>query len=171
MLGMSAAISQSVDREIFPEQVSIDHNQAVKSFSGDFVTMSASTLSENNEPPEVSVQTAIVNQFGMENMVLLKQSGELNYANITTRGDLNEVEWIQDGMRNWVSIKLDGTNYDVTGKQDGNYNELRLDYEGAGVEQSFLQDGNRLFLEFSGVPTPMTVTQRGDGAAIIIKNQ
>ena len=169
-LGTSASFSQSVDREIFPEQVSIEHNQAVKSFSGDFVTMSASTLSENNEPPEVSVQTAIVNQFGMENMVLLNQSGELNYASITTEGNFNEVDWSQIGMRNWVSIKLDGSNYDVTGKQNGNYNELRLDYEGAGVEQSFLQDGNHLFLEFSGVPIPMTVTQNGDGATVIIEN-
>ena len=171
LLGMNSAFSQSVDREIFPEQVSIDHNQAVKSFSGDFVTMSASTLSENNVPPEVSVQTAIVNQIGMENMVLLNQSGELNYASITTAGNSNQVDWSQLGMRNWVSIKLDGSNYDIEGIQKGDFNELRLDYEGAGVKQSFLQDGNHLLLQYSGVPTPMEVTQRGDRAAIIIENR
>ncbi len=169
-LGTSTSFSQSVDREIFPEQVSIDHNQAVKSFSGDYVTMSASSLSENDEPPEVTVQTAIVNQFGMENMVLLNQTGELNYANITTEGSFNHVDWSQIGLRNWVSVELTGNQNRITGEQRGDFNQLRLNYEGDGLDQSFLQDGNYQTLEFNGVGTPMTVTQTGDGATVIIEN-
>lgn len=171
LVGMSPAVSQSVDREIFPEQVSIDHNQAVKSFSGDYVTMSVSTRSEDHKPPEVTVQTAIVTQIGMENMVMLNQTGELNYANVTTRGNFNEVEWIQDGRRNWVSVKLIGDNNNIIGEQRGDFNELRVNYEGDGLDKSFLQDGNHQFLEFSGRPIPMTVTQRGDGATVIIENR
>lgn len=171
LVGMNYAFSQSVDREIFPEQVSIEHNQAVKSFSGDYVTMSVSTRSEDHKPPEVSVQTAIVTQIGMENMVMLNQTGELNYADIITRGNLNEVEWLQDGRRNWVSIELIGNQNTIIGEQRGNYNELRLNYEGDGLDKSFLQDGNHQLLEFSGTPIPMTVTQRGDGATVIIENR
>ncbi len=166
----SSALSQSVDREIFPEQVSIEHNQAVKSFSGDYVTMSASSLSENEKPPEVSVQTAIVTQIGMENMVLLSQTGDLNYANISTVGDNNRVDWSQVGMRNWVSLELIGDQNRITGEQRGDFNQLRLNYEGDGLEQSFLQDGDYQILEFNGVGIPMTVTQRGDGATVIIEN-
>ena len=170
LVGMSSAFSQNVDREIFPEQVSIDHNQAVKSFSGDFVTMGVSTRSEDHKPPEVSVQTAIVTQIGMENMVLLNQTGELNYANITTDGNFNTVDWRQIGMRNWVSIVLDGNSFEIDGVQDGNFNEIRLNYEGDGVKQTFLQEGDHQLLEFSGTPIPMTVTQMGDGATVIIEN-
>lgn len=171
IVGMSSAFSQNVDREIFPEQVSIEHNQAVKSFSGDYVTMSVSTRSEDHKPPEVSVQTAIVTQIGMENMVTLNQTGELNYADITTDGNFNTVEWLQDGRRNWVSIVLDGSSYEIDGLQDGNYNEVRMNYQGDGFKQTILQEGNHQFLEFTGRPIPMTVTQRGDGATVIIENR
>ena len=171
LVGMNSAISQSVDREIFPEQVSIEHNQAVKSFSGDFVTMSASTRSENEKPPEVSVQTAIVTQFGMENMVLLNQTGELNYANITTNGNFNYVDWSQLGTRNWVSLELIGDQNRITGEQRGDYNQLILNYEGDRAEQSLVQEGNYQFLEFNGVGVPMSVTQTGDGATLIIDNR
>jgi len=171
LVGMSPAISQSVDREIFPEQVSIDHNQAVKSFSGDFVIMESAAETDSRELPEVTVQTAIVTQIGMENLVNLSQSGELNYANISTIGDNNHVDWSQVGMRNWVSVNLNGNFNRVDGVQSGNYNQLRLEYEGDGLDQSFLQDGDHQFLEFIGVGIPMTVTQRGDGATLIIENR
>jgi hypothetical protein len=171
LVGMNSAISQSVDREIFPEQVSIDHNQAVKSFSGDFVTMKSSELSETREFPEVTVQTAIVNQIGMANMVLLTQSGQLNYAIISTIGDHNHVDWSQIGIHNRVSVNLTGNHNRVDGLQDGHNNQLILEYEGDGLDQSFLQHGSDQFLEFIGVGIPMTVTQRGDGAMLIIENR
>jgi len=169
-LAANTSFSQSVDREIFPEQVSIDHNQAVKSFSGDYVTMSASSLTDKEKPPEVSVQTAIVRQIGMENMVMLNQAGELNYANISTEGHFNHVDWSQIGIRNWVSVKLTGDHNRVIGEQRGDFNQLRLNYEGDGLDQSFLQNGNYQTLEFNGVGIPMSVTQTGDGATVIIEN-
>jgi len=116
-----------------------------------------------------------VTQIGMENMVTLNQTGELNYADITTDGNFNTVEWIQDGKRNWVSIELIGNQNTIIGEQRGNYNELRLNYEGDGLDKSFpknfLQEGNHQLLEFTGRPIPMTVTQRGDGATVIIENR
>lgn len=169
--GALSAFSQNVDREIFPEQVSITHNQAVKSFSGDFVTMTSSVLSESRDFPEVVAQTAIVNQIGMANLVLLSQQGALNYARISTVGHHNHVDWNQIGNHNQMSVRLVGNHNGIIGLQEGNSNQLMLAYEGDGLDQDFIQLGNNQFLEFFGIGIPVTVIQRGDGATLTIENR
>ncbi len=171
LTGAVGAYAQNVDREVFPEQVSIEHNQAVKSFSRDFVITLPIFTPEIRDLPDVDRQTAMITQTGADNTVTLEQTGALNFANIATIGNNNTVDWSQIGMRNWVKVELIGDDNTIDGDQFGRGNQLNLNYTGDGLNQSFLQVGNSHYLEFNGVGIPMSVTQRGNGAAIIIENR
>jgi len=171
LVGSIGAYSQNADREVFPEQVSIEHNQAVRSFSSDFVITLPALTPVIRDLPAVDRQTARITQTGDMNTVTLTQTGLQNYAEITTIGNGNMVGWNQNGRSNWVKLDLIGDDNSFTGNQRGNENQLNLNYTGSGINQSFNQIGSSHYLEFSGVGIPMSVTQRGNGTAIIIENR
>lgn len=171
LLGSLGAHAQNVDREVFPEQVSIEHNQAVKSFSRDFVITLPAASPADRDLPAIDRQTAMVTQRGDMNTLNLIQSGTQNYAEIATIGNRNTVDWSQFGKGNWVKLNLIGDDNNFEGNQRGIANQLNLNHTGNGVNQSFNQIGNSHYLEFNGVGIPMSVTQRGNGAAIIIENR
>ncbi len=171
LLGTMGVHAQNVDREVFPEQVSIEHNQAVRSFSSDFVITLPAFSPEIRELPTVDRQTAMLTQMGDMNNTALSQRGAQNYAELVTIGDRNKVGWSQVGTGNWVKLDLTGDDNNIDGTQFGSDNRLNLIHTGNGINQSYEQIGNSHFLEVSGVGIPMSVTQRGNGAALIIENR
>lgn len=171
LLGFANAFSQNSAREVFPEQVSIDHNEAVRGFSGDYVTMNPAAVRPGDDVAESRENTAIITMRGMENMVMLEQTGSLNRSIVSVTGANNEIKYSQDGFANTQSINIAGDQNFITGWQEGNYNHIGLNYSGSGVEQRFQQNGMNQSIEFNGVGIPISVSQSGDGARVIIENR
>jgi hypothetical protein len=158
--------------EVFIQQATFDHNDAVKQFTGDFVTMFEMDFDAFDESGENS-NTAIVNQYGNNNTTGITQNGWGNKALVNLLGDYNTTGLEQSGSDNQFILNLEGSNNSVTGQQRGSQNSLRLDLIGTLNNQTFSQIGNNLTLELvdngsSGVP--LQIEQRGDGATVRVEN-
>lgn len=158
--------------EVFIQQASFDHNDAVKRFTGDFVTMFEMDFDAFAESGENS-NTAIINQYGNGNKTGITQNGWGNKALVNLLGDNNTTGLLQDGSDNQFILNLEGSNNSVSGEQVGSQNSLRLDLIGTVNNQTFTQIGNNLTIELidngnGGVP--MQIEQRGNGANITIEN-
>ena len=158
--------------EVFIQQATFDHNDAVKQFTGDFVTMFEMDFDAFDESGENS-NTAIVNQYGNNNTTGITQNGWGNKALVNLLGDYNTTGLEQSGSDNQFILNLEGSNNSVTGEQRGTQNSLRLDLIGTLNNQTFSQVGNNLTLELvdngnGGVP--VQIEQRGNGASVTVEN-
>lgn len=158
--------------EVFIRQAPFDHNDAVKQFTGDFVTMFEMDFDAFDESGEYS-NTAIVNQYGNNNTTGITQNGWGNKALVNLLGDNNSTGLVQDGSDNQFILNLQGDDNSVSGEQVGSQNRLRLDLIGTVNNQTFSQMGNNLTIELidngnGGIP--MQIEQRGNGANITIEN-
>jgi len=158
--------------EVFIQQATFDHNDAVKRFTGDFVTMFEMDFDAFDESGENS-NTAIVNQYGNNNTTGIKQNGWGNKALVNLLGDYNTTGLEQSGSDNQFILNLEGSNNSVTGQQRGTQNSLRLDLIGTLNNQTFSQIRNNLTLELvdngsGGVP--VQIEQRGNGASVTVEN-
>ncbi len=163
--------AQNSGREVYPEQISIDHNQAVKNFSGDYVSVLPLTSSDLIDTPVSIGHVANISIIGIENMVNVHQAGLGNTAGIKVDGNFNDIDLRQDGMGNRSAINLIGSQNTIEGFQQGSYNNLNVNYSGSGLNQRFHQLGNHQTIEMSGIGTPISITQTGDGATIFIENR
>ncbi len=158
--------------EVFIQQASFDHNDAVKQFTGDFVTMFEMDFDAFDESGENS-NTAIVNQYGNNNTTGISQNGWGNKALVNLLGDNNSTGLVQSGTDNQFILNLEGNDNSVSGEQVGSQNRLRMDLIGTVNNQTFTQMGNNLTIELidngnGGIP--MQIEQRGNGANITIEN-
>lgn len=158
------------NREVFPSQVSIEHNSAVKSFSQDFVTAFTIGNLQSDEVVSGANQIAIINQFGTGNTALLEQFGMSNMATISLIGNFNFTELKQVGSNNISNIHLIGDNNRMTGLQDGESNRLDILFEGSDLSREFVQIGDNHSIEITGKGIPISITQTGNGTNLIIEN-
>ena len=80
------------DVNVFPEQVSIDHNEAVERFSRDLTLILTKQLTGAealNDAVNSADQVAIIDQFGDNNVAEIFQSGFGNFAKIDIKGNRN----------------------------------------------------------------------------------
>lgn len=171
----ASAIAQGVDREIdvFPEQASIEHNDAVKKFSRDYVSsgiMSSSANSFINSILQAN-QLAIINQIGNDNIASINQSGNNNYAMINIVGDQNEIGIDQDGNRNIAGLTFIGDQNEFSLIQRGDYNLFNRFKVTNGYQGQYIQNGLGLGLEIRGTNgIPMSIEQTGQNMGILIEN-
>lgn len=158
--------------EVFIQQASFDHNDAVKQFTGDFVTMFEMNFDAFDDSGENS-NTAIVNQYGNGNSSGITQNGWGNKALVNLLGDNNTTGLLQQGSDNQFILNLEGNGNTLTGTQQGSQNKLRMDLIGSGTNQTFTQMGNNLTIELIDNGTggvPLQIEQRGDGASVTVEN-
>lgn len=174
LAGLNQANAQTSQNpgKVFIQQASFDHNDAVKQFTGDFVTMFEMDFDAFNESGENS-NTAIVNQYGNNNTTGIMQNGWGNQALVNLLGDNNTTGLVQSGTDNQFILNLEGNDNSVSGEQVGSQNRLRMDLIGTVKNQTFNQMGNDLTTELidngkGGIP--MQIEQRGDGASVTIEN-
>jgi len=159
--------------DIFPDQVSIEHNEAVQRFSRDFVTSLADRREGTqalNDAVNGANQVAIINQFGLGNAASIFQTGFGNFASINLVGLDNEAAIYQRGDDNESRINLIGINNELSILQDGSNNTFNVDFLGAGLNQDVSQVGNNLSIQTRGIGIPLRIEQTGQGAGIIIEN-
>ncbi|MCC5915171.1 MAG: hypothetical protein JJU46_12395 [Balneolaceae bacterium] len=164
--------------EVFIQQANVEHNEAVKQFTGDFILAFSGQMSLSSfDQFDTDGNVAFVNQFGDGNVSTLIQNGIGNMARINIMGNRNVTGLEQDGNSNRFILNLEGSDNEITGSQIGNENEFRMDFVGDGIsiqDQSFVQSGNNLTLQLfnngNGGGVPLQIEQRGNGASVIIEN-
>jgi len=173
ILAGSLALAQTQREEIYPQQASIKHNQAVKKFSRDYVTLFAnSSLLGNLQQGIMDVnQMAKIGIYGNENTAYLEQNGNWNIGLINIEGNNNEASLNQQGNRLYSNLNLIGDYNKLDVLQDGtnlqNYIQLRGNNLSFNVEQTnsglqLLQNGARSI--------PLRIQQTGGIIPIIIEN-
>lgn len=174
--GFNQLHAQKADREvdIFPEQVSIDHNEAVKRFSRDFVTTLSDRKNQRGALEDATGsanQVAIINLIGTGNTANITQSGIGNFALIDITGNDNDADVEQRGRSNQALLNIIGNNIGVGLSQLGNENFFSRTFTQNGFSGDFLQVGSGLNLQVSGSNgIPLIIEQRGQGAGVIIEN-
>ena len=169
---MTEGMAQEKNREVdvFPDQVSIEHNEAVQRFSRDFVTSLADRREGNqalNDAVNGANQVAIINQFGFDNTASIIQTGFGNFAKIHIKGNRNNARIDQDGNNNRALLNIFANDNDISLLQDGSNNTFNSD---AGLNHDVSQIGNNLSIQTRGIGIPLRIEQTGQGAGIIIEN-
>ncbi len=174
MLSLELATAQTSNNpgEVFIQQAGFEHNDAVKQFTSDFVTMFEMDFDAFNGFGDES-NVAVVNQFGNSNRSNVTQSGWGNRALVNILGDRNATGIEQRGNSNRLILNLEGSDNNFEGVQLGNENSYRFDLIGSAQNQSTRQVGNNMSLHMidngnGGVP--LQIEQRGNGASVIIEN-
>ncbi|MDZ7806589.1 MAG: curlin repeat-containing protein [Gracilimonas sp.] len=169
-----SAFAQGVEREVdvFPEQVSIDHNDAVKKFSKDYVSSGIyrSGLSSFINSIMQADQIAMINQFGNDNIASISQTGNRNEAYVTIIGDRNEAGVEQYGNDNFALLKILGDDNKYGLLQEGNDNRFVGGIFTNGYQNNYTQSGSGLSFTLQG-PNSMglMIEQIGQGFDLIIE--
>jgi len=176
LLAGTLAIStkaQKLDREIYPKQASIEHNDAVKSFSGDFVSFfSNSPILGNLQQMSMDAnQVANIRTIGDENMAILSQMGVSNIGIINILGNENNASLEQRGNRLFSVLDIRGNSNSLDVLQDGMDLQNFLQITGSGLAFDVHQTNAGLQLMQSGMGSiPMSIQQTGRSIPIIISN-
>ncbi|MEX2478843.1 MAG: curlin repeat-containing protein [Gracilimonas sp.] len=176
IMGSSSIFAQMANRdaEVFPEQVSIDHNEAVRSFSRDFVTADAnfnSGLESVLQSMQMLSQLVLVSETGNNNTIRLSQDGFNNFIFTGLNGDKNELEVEQRGDNNAASFRILGNYNELSLLQEGSYNIFSRSYNSDFNQGQFSQSGIGLNMQIEGQNSiPLIIEQRGQGSGILIEN-
>jgi len=165
------AQAQERESEIYPEQVSIDHNSAVQQFSRQFVStlgMSGANLHAETSDLNNIISVGI---SGSDNITDLNQSGLQNLISLTIFGNRNETFMSQDGDNNTAVVLFDGDDNSLGLTQEGSFNRYFNFRQGNGHQDQVLQSGNHLMLEISGDGLPVSIEQYGNGAGAVVTTQ
>jgi len=170
-LGLKA---QDSNQEVYPEQTSIEHNQAVKDFSSRYVfTLTGSGLSLEN----LQQAAAGTNQFALINTV-----GDNNIATLIQTGGIGNAGLIDIlGNQNKASLNQNGSNLLSILEIKGNLNQFNMDQLGSNLQKHVLIDGTGLQFDAeqtnagfklmqTGSSIPFTLEQNGGSLPIIISN-
>lgn len=166
---ISSAFGQS-SQEVYPKQVHIEHNDAVKSFSKDYVSLfRTSDLGlfadhENGSIGNISVT-------GSENVSFLLQQGYGIKGFIDVVGDHNLTSLQQQGgdLMSTLDIQGNQNQMDMTQQGFGLSNSIQLFGSGSNIDAMHTSQG--LFLQQSGPGViPLTIEQKGRPSPLIIRN-
>jgi hypothetical protein len=164
------------DVNVFPEQVSIEHNEAVERFSRDLTLILTKQLTGAealNDAVNSADQVAIIDQFGDNNVAEIFQSGFGNFAKIDIKGNRNNARIDQDGNNNRALLNIFANDNVISLLQEGNNNFIEGNFreDGFAPAEPFSQIGNNLNIQVTGSGgIPMIIEQTGQGAGLIIRN-
>jgi hypothetical protein len=174
-MALTTAFSQSknVNKEVYPVQASIEHNEAVKNFSRDYITAFPAFNGLNNLGGTLSSMenTAIINMIGSDNNAGISQRGYNIMGVINIEGSNNNTQLIQTGLNLSSNINV-----------EGNFNEFGMTQLGIGLQNDIQISGSNL--QFNALHTnfgfqlqqqgigavPLSIQNTGRSIPIIIKN-
>ncbi|MFN1833970.1 hypothetical protein AB2B38_001810 [Balneola sp. MJW-20] len=168
----SLLFAQAGREEIYPDQVSINHNDAVKQFSrlfvsdffrqGGFSRDASDLVGDSNRLSDVSI-------YGNNNTAEIAQLGLYNYANVGIYGNGNSVDIQQNGLNLAATLKLMGENNEFNLSQSGQnntyYGVMLLADQIINRTQSGM---NNTLVEFGIGSIPLNISQTGDAMQLII---
>ena len=175
--GIACAIAfgqeQQTQKEVYPQQASIEHNEAVKTFSRDFVTAFPAFNGLNSLGSSLSGinNTANINMMGSDNIAGISQRGYNILGGINIEGDNNTTQLTQMGLNLSSNINI-----------EGNFNEFGMTQLGIGLQNNVQISGSNL--QFNALQTnfgfqlqqqgmgsiPLSIQTTGRSVPIIIQN-
>lgn len=170
-LCITKAYGQEV-KEVYPKQASIEHNDAVQSFSKDFsLTLPGFPSSSNFQTPGEFNNIASINVLGSENITVLNQMGYDITGLINVLGNQNRATLSQEGsdLHSVLNIEGDYNNLDLIQQGTGLQNYLQI--HGSGSNFDVYQ--NNMGTEFSQTgmgSIPLSIQHTGRTVPIIIEN-
>jgi len=169
VLSLSDIAAQS--NEVFPPQISTDHNEAVQMHSQRYVTSLYDNGGFANGVGSASTNFVDIVQFGVGNITDISQNGAGNFVNLSLIGNSNRTGIFQDGNFNSATILLSGNNneFDLLQIGDNNIYNTERNHNGARSDL-VIQEGDNLNINISGQGVPLNIEQRGNGASVIIEN-
>lgn len=169
----STAAGQNSVQEVYPAQVSIDHNDAVESFSGTYIsTLSGSPLQDIWRKGERSSgHLAVVHLTGVENTAVLTQEGYGISGLIEIGGAFNEARLEQRGadLLSILNIRGNANQFDMTQLGRGLQNYFNI--YGSRQDLDVMQTNRGMRLTQTGTGSvPFSIQQTGRPSPIIISN-
>lgn len=159
--------------EVYPQQSSIVHNDAVISFSQDYVI----TNPNNYLPSFFQDADTDINQIGNisitgnYNIAYLSQIGNQNIGMINIEGDNNEANLNQMGSSLYSNLNLIGNYNRLDVLQEGSDLQNYIKIGGNNLQFSVEQDNLGLELTEIGSSTiPISIQHTGEIIPIIIEN-
>jgi hypothetical protein len=156
--------SQGLNKEVYPKQAAIEHNQAVKRFSRDFVL----TTESSRAPIGMQAMLRSINNVagirirGEENITVLQQEGAGLIGFMNVRGDGNDILVQQEGYDLLSLVNIRGNANRLTVSQQGLGLQHYLQISGSGLQFDARQTQRGFVLEQHGYGSiPMTIEQTG----------
>ncbi|HET6528288.1 MAG TPA: hypothetical protein VFG39_06020 [Balneolaceae bacterium] len=169
----SLSMGQKKDREVYPKQISIAHNEAVRNFSQDFVTafLNNFSLDDLNQATGELGQLSVINMKGDYNFALMLQRGFNNTGIINIVGNKNEATLEQKGNGLFSILNVYGRSNQLHVVQRGQGLKNGLQLSGSGINVGAFQNNNGMMLIQRGAGAiPLTIHQTGQTTPIIIRN-
>ena len=170
---MAIAQNQQNRKEVYPKQASIEHNDAVKNFSSDFVTAFSGldlfhdlgfSLSGMNNTGSIDV-------LGSNNISVLSQQGYNIFGDINIEGDNNTTQLNQAGLNLSSVIDIMGDHNSLGMTQFGIGLQNHLQISGTNLQFNALHTNFGFQLQQQGVGSiPLTIQNTGNSIPIIITN-
>lgn len=169
---ISISTAQGINREVFPRQVSIEHNQAVRTFSRDFATAFSNNFIATKPDRAFAdfSQLSAINILGDANYASLLQKGFNNAGIINIRGNRNEAKVKQQGQYLFSIVNLLGDDNQLTMNQQGVGQISYLQLMGSGINFDAFQSSSGMKLIQSGTGIPLIIQHRGRPLPIIIRS-
>src|SRR5699024_3006447 len=159
--------------EVYPQQSSIEHNPAVKTFSKDFVsTLSESRLTPGAQYPGNEFNNiALVEILGSDNITALSQQGYDITGSVNVVGNKNHTAFSQTGSDLYSMLRIEGNlnEFDMRQYGSGLQNDILL--RGTDTNFGVYQDNFGLNISQTGMGTiPLSIRHTGRAVPIIIEN-
>ncbi|MGM0589421.1 MAG: hypothetical protein ACQETE_13450 [Bacteroidota bacterium] len=170
---MAEAYAQDLNREVYPKQSSIEHNQAVKSFSSDYLLLTEGNSSRIGISAMLdrAHNIASINMGGQENMAQIIQQGLALYGLIVIEGLDNQVSLLQQGADLQSTINMQGNHnqFDMIQRGEGLHNYI--DISGMGLQYNAIQTNGGFQLQQQGQGSiPIRIEHSGTMIPVRIDN-
>lgn len=166
---ISAAIAQE-NQEIYPQQASIDHNQAVKNFSSDYMSALQNNSQLNLQQLSDGISSALINVEGNENLTVLSQQGYGIVGLIDIKGHNNQTSMQQNGSNLLSVLEIEGHSNKFDMKQTGNNLQNYFQIFSSDANFELQQNNSGMQFRQSGTGTIPLSIQQSSSKPIIIRN-
>jgi hypothetical protein len=173
VLGLTNVHAQTLHQEVYPQQSSIEHNQAVRTFSQRYVSGIGmqSTLSRELASLSGAQNHTELTILGSENSTWIIQSGSGLLAQLSITGDANQAKLSQQGTDLQAQIDIVGNANLFDLLQDGIGLQHSLQLLGDGLQYQAIQTNQGLELTQFGVGTmPLQIEHQGGVLPIRIEH-
>ena len=111
--------------------------------------------------------------YGNSTLIILMQTGSMNYAGLYQEGNGNMTHGMQDGYSNSIESSIWGNFNRSAFIQSGDYNKIQQEIRGDNMNYTIIQEGNyneAIQIENGIKSKEYKIIQQGDHMRVYIKN-
>lgn len=173
VISISTALGQISEKEVYPKQASINHNEAVKNFSKGFVSnyWGGAFIDSEFELGSGFNKTATINVMGSDNISILSQYGYGLTGVMNIQGSNNKTSLSQTGTDLMSILNIEGSHNEFNMNQYGSGLSNFVNVSGLGLQFDARHTNYGFEMTQQGVNSiPLSIQQTGRTVPITIKN-